>query len=358
MTDHDVPFLDFDLRISHGDFTLDASGEFSNGITAVFGPSGAGKSTLLACLAGMVTPDDGYVMMGGETIFSSTQRLRRSPQSFRTAIVFQDGMLFPHKTVRQNVEYGYRLTPPELCVIDPDELCRFLQIQGLLNRFPDSLSGGERQRVALARGVATSPRLLLLDEPVASLDIRLRNEVVSYLRQVHERYGIPMVYVSHSLSDVMALARNALVLDQGRVKSFGPVVDLVAEVASTTRIGRDDIDNLYVGTVSESGAIRIGGIELIARSGDYQLGQRVAASVSASDIMLALQRPDAISARNILHGVVQRVEVGEFAAFAFVDAGIEFVVELTSDAVESLGLQSGVDVYVLFKSSSITITAG
>ena len=142
------------------------------------------------------------------------------------------------------------------------------------------------------------------------------------------------------------------------MKSFGPVVDLVAEVASTTRIGRDDIDNLYVGTVSESGAIRIGGIELIARSGDYQLGQRVAASISASDIMLALQRPDAISARNILHGIVQRVEVGEFAAFAFVDAGIEFVVELTSDAVEALDLQSGVEVYVLFKSSSITITAG
>ncbi len=358
MVERDTPILDFDLRIKLGDFALDASGEFSDGITAVFGPSGAGKSTLLACLAGMITPDDGYVRFDGETIFSSTERIRRPPQSFRTAMVFQDGMLFPHKTVRQNIEYGFRLTPPELRVIDPDELCRFLQIQSLLNRFPDSLSGGERQRVALARGVATSPRLLLLDEPVASLDIRLRNEVVSYLRQVHERYGIPMVYVSHSLSDVMALARFALVLDHGRVKSFGPVVDLVAEVASTTRIGRDDIDNLYVGTVSESGAIRIGDIDVVAHVGDYQSGQRVTASISASDIMLALQRPDAISARNILRGTVQRVEAGEFAAFAFVDAGPEFVVELTSDAVETLNLKEGVDVYVLFKSSSITITAG
>ncbi len=351
-------YLDFEIKLHQGDFDLDVAGSFSDGITAIFGPSGAGKSTLLACLAGMTTPDSGYVRLDGETLFASDEGVRRSPQSMRSVMVFQDGMLFPHMTVRQNVEYGYRLTPPEHRVIDPEELCQFLGISGMLGRYPSTLSGGERQRVALARGVATSPRLLLLDEPVASLDIRLRNEVVTYLKRVHERYGIPMIYVSHSLSDVMALAPNVLVLESGRVKSFGPVVDLVAEMASLTRIDRDDIDNLFPGTVQDSGAIDIGDVEIVARSDGHRAGDRVTVSVSASDIVLALERPGSISARNILQGTVRRIEIGDYAAFAFVDAGAEFVVELTSDAVDALDLRSGSEVYVIFKTSSITIAAG
>ena len=351
-------FLDFEIWLRQGDFTLDVAAHFTDDITAVFGPSGAGKSTLLACLAGMITPDRGHIKIEDQPIYSSADRIRQPPQSLNTAIVFQDGMLFPHKTVRQNIEYGYNLTPTELRTIDPSDLSQFLQIDHLLDRYPSSLSGGERQRVALARGVATSPRLLLLDEPVASLDIRLRNQVVSYLKQLHERYRIPMVYVSHSLSDVKALAPNALVLDQGRAKSYGPVIDLVAEVASSIRFGSDDIDNLYVGEVTSTGAIRIGGIEIVAQPNNYEPGQPVTISISASDIMLALEQPRSISARNILPGVVQRLEVGDYAAFAFVDAGAEFIVELTSDAVRSLDLQPATDVYVLFKTSSITITAG
>ena len=357
MASSDTPLLDFDIQLRQGDFTLDIAGQFEDGITAVFGPSGAGKSTLLACLAGMITPDQGHIRLADETLFSSTDRIRRPPHFLRTVIVFQDGMLFPHKTVRQNIEYGYNLTDPDLRTIDPDELSQFLQIDHLLDRFPSSLSGGERQRVALARSVATSPRLLLLDEPVASLDIRLRNQVVGYLKQLHERYHIPMVYVSHSISDVMALAPNALALDQGQVRSFGPAIDLVAEIASSTRVGRDDIDNLYVGSVTSTGSIRIGDIEIIAQPNNYTPDQPVTISISASDIMLALEHPQSISARNILPGVVQRIEAGDYTAFAFVDAVTEFVVELTSDAVQSLNLKRGTDVYVLFKTSSITITA-
>ena len=351
-------FLEFDLKLRQGDFDLDVAGHFSNGINAVFGPSGAGKSTLLACLAGMTEPDDGFIKLGGQTLFSSSERVRTPPQTRRAVMVFQDGMLFPHKTVRENIEYGYRMIPIEQRTVDPDELCEFLRIDELSGRYPATLSGGERQRVALARSVAASPQLLLLDEPVASLDIGLRNEVVSYLKQVHERYAIPMVYVSHSLSDVMALAANALVLERGRAKSFGPVVDLVAEIVSSTRVGRGDIDNLFVGTVSDSGAIRIGDIDVIAQASNLQAGQRVTASISASDIMLALKKPEAISARNVFTGIVHRVEQGDFGAFAFVDAGAEFVVELTSDAVDQLGIQPGLEVFVVFKTSSITITAG
>ncbi len=357
MTDGGV-FLDFEFKLSQGEFELDVAGQFPDGITAIFGPSGAGKSTLLECLAGMKTPDSGHMRLDGETLFSSDESVRLAPQSMRSVMVFQDGMLFPHMNVRDNVEYGYRLTPTDRRVIDPRELCEFLGIDGMLDRYPSTLSGGERQRVALARGVATSPRLLLLDEPVASLDIRLRNEVVTYLKRVHERYGVPMIYVSHSLSEVMALAPDALALERGRVKSYGPVVDLVADMASLTRIDRDDIENLLVGTVTGPGAIVVGGVEIVARSDGYRSGDQVTVSISASDIVLALARPGAISARNVLPGTVQRIEIGDYAAFAFVDAGADFVVELTADAVGALDLKPGSDVYVIFKTSSITIAAG
>ena len=125
MASAESPFLDFDIQLSQGDFDLDVAGQFEGGITAVFGPSGAGKSTLLGCLAGMITPDQGYIKLGGETLYSSSERIRRPAQSLRTAIVFQDGMLFPHKTVRQNIQYGYNLTPPDLRTIDPSDLSRF-----------------------------------------------------------------------------------------------------------------------------------------------------------------------------------------------------------------------------------------
>ena len=368
MSDRDASFLEFDLKLCQGSFQLDVAAQFSRGITAVFGPSGAGKSTLLACLAGMKSPDAGHIVLDGETMFSSDTGVRIAPQSLRTVLVFQDGMLFPHMTVGQNVKYGFQLTQPHHRVIDPDEVCEFLGLTELLDRYPETLSGGERQRVALARGLATSPRLLLLDEPVASLDLRLRNEVVTYLKDIYERYGIPMIYVSHSLSDVMALAPNALALENGRVKSFGPVVDLVGELAISNRVGGDSIDNYFVGTVTDSASIKVGDTELIAQVGNYSPGDRVAASVSASDIVLALEHPKGISARNIIPGVVRRVETGEFTALTIVDVGsgevgsgvasTEFVVELTPDAVESLELKAGLEVYVVFKTSSITVTAG
>ncbi len=363
MFEEDAVFLDFDLKLRQGNFQLDVAGRFSRGVTAVFGPSGAGKSTLLACLAGMTTPDAGHIILDGETKFSSLDGVRVAPQSLRTVLVFQDGMLFPHMTVGENIKYGYRLTPPNNRVIDPDEVCDFLGISDMVDRYPASLSGGERQRVALARGLATSPRLLLLDEPVASLDLRLRNEVVAYLKDVYARYGIPMIYVSHSLSDVMALAPNVLALENGSVRSFGPVVDLVGDMALSNRVDGDSIDNLFVGTVAASGSINIGNVELIAQVGDCRPGDRLAASISASDIVLALKYPEGISARNILPGRVNRIEIGEQAALAIVyagsgDAGPEFVVELTPDAVSALELKPDLEVYLVFKTSSIAVTAG
>ena len=356
--DADAPAsLEFDVQLRLGDFQLDAAGRFDEGITAVFGPSGAGKSTLLACLSGLRVPDSGQIALRGETLYSSYDRVRTPPQLFRTALVFQDGALFPHMNIRRNIEYGYRMTPESGRFIDVPNLIEFLGLTHLLDRFPETLSGGETQRVSLARALAMSPRMLMLDEPVASLDIRRRNEVVAYLRRIHHRYQIPMVYVSHSLSDVVALASKAMIIEDGQVKSFGIASDLILEAASKTSRDGDSVDNVFIGEITGSETIRVGEADIIARVSGRQKGSQVSISIGADEIILASERPEAISARNILPGTVKRVIRGESAVFAVVDAGAEFIVELTLDSADEMNLRSGVHVYVIFKTSSISITA-
>lgn len=349
-------FLEFDIQLRLGDFQLDAAGGFDDGITAVFGPSGAGKSTLLACLSGLRVPDSGNITLGGRTLYSSDDKVRTPPQRFRTALVFQDGALFPHMSVRRNIEYGYRMTPERGRFIDVPNLIEFLGLTHLLDRFPETLSGGEVQRVSLARALAMSPRMLMLDEPVASLDIRRRNEVVAYLKRVHHRYQIPMVYVSHSLSDVVALASKAMIIEEGRVKSFGIASDLILEAASKTGGDGDSVDNVFIGEITGPETIRVSEAEIIARVSGRPKGSQVSISIGADEIILASERPESISARNILLGTVKRVIRGESAVFAVVDAGAEFVVELTLGSADEMKLRVGVPVYVIFKTSSISIT--
>ncbi len=356
MSDSTSAFLEFDINVRLNGFELDAKGIFDNGITAIFGPSGAGKSTLLSCLAGLRRPDRGKINMGGKALYSSARGIRIRPQLYRSALVFQDGALFPHMTVRRNIEYGFRLTPKNQRFIDPSELTEFLGIDHLADRLPASLSGGEKQRVALARSLAMSPRILLLDEPVASLDVRLRHDVVGYLKRTHERYEMPMIYVSHSLSDVLALADMALVLDHGKVRTFGNASEVILDLASSLGGRSEGIDNLHNGIVEADDVIRLGETRIIVPSLARRKGADVTISIAAAEIILATQRPEGISARNVLPGNVVRIIRGEFAVFAVVDTGSEFVVELTSDSAIEMGLEVGKEVYAIFKTSSITVT--
>ena len=192
--------LRFDIRITRGQFTLEASANPGERITAVFGPSGAGKTTLLACIAGALQPDKGEIVLGGRTLWSSNGE-NVPPEKRRIGYVYQDGALFPHLSALGNIKYGYDLTPPIARRIEPESVIRLLGLEDLLERRPGQLSAGERQRVALARALATSPELLLLDEPTASLDARLRGTVIGYLRRVERELAIPMLFVSHSVSE-------------------------------------------------------------------------------------------------------------------------------------------------------------
>jgi molybdate transport system ATP-binding protein len=209
--------LEFDFQFVRGEFQLSAAAGVGSGATGISGPSGCGKSTLLALIAGLLRPDRGLLQFRGEVLVD-TSRGRITPAwQRRFALVFQDGQLFPHLSVQDNLLYGYRRrTAAERC-FDLRRVLELLEIGPLVHRRPAQLSGGERQRVALGRALLYSPRLLLLDEPLASLDERLKQQILPFLQRVKVDTGIPMLYVSHSRNEVDFLADQTLTMADGRL---------------------------------------------------------------------------------------------------------------------------------------------
>ncbi len=362
LTGDSEPVLEFDLRVDRADFSLQAAGQFGPGITAVFGPSGAGKSTLLGAIAGSVSPASGHIALFDRMLYSSAHNVNLSPERRRVGFVYQDAALFPHMSVQSNIEYGYRLTPSDRRRLKPNDLADLLAISHLLQRRPAELSGGEKQRVALARTLATSPELLLLDEPMSALDIRLRGIVIGYLRLVHRELAMPMVYVSHSISEVLAIADAAMVLDNGRVTAF----DAPRRLLNRVSVGENDasdfaVDNILEGQIVEShtsgaaGKVRIGSALITAPTGHREFGEKVVVAIGSQEIIVATERPSGISARNVLGGAIKSIDGDGPTRIVTVDCGADLMAEVTAAAIVELGLETGKQVYLVVKSSSITV---
>ena len=210
--------LNFDLRYARGAFELIARASVEGGVTGICGPSGSGKSTLLMLLAGLLRPRSGSLRIGDETLVDSKRKIFVPAWDRHFGLVFQDGQLFPHLTVRRNLLYGHDRLAPAARQFTLDAVLQLLEIGHLLDRRPTLLSGGERQRVALGRALLYSPRLLLLDEPLSALDDRLKQQILPFLKRVKEETRIPMLYVSHARAEVDYLADRVLVMEQGRLQ--------------------------------------------------------------------------------------------------------------------------------------------
>lgn len=208
--------VEIDIRLTQGRFTLNVQLDVEARVVALYGPSGSGKTTTLEVLAGLRTPDAGRVVLGGEVLFDRAQRIDRRPRERRVGYVPQDVLLFPHMDVRRNIEYGRGAGPDRLPTLDP-----MLDLGSLLDRDVSSLSGGERQRVALARALNASPRALLLDEPLAAVDLQRRRRIVEALSRVRDELDLPILYVAHATDEVRALADLVVLLDDGRVVGQG-----------------------------------------------------------------------------------------------------------------------------------------
>jgi molybdate transport system ATP-binding protein len=352
-------------------FTLDCSGDAGAGITALFGPSGSGKTTTLHCIAGVARPERGRIVLNGRPLYSSDERTWVGPERRRVGYVFQDGALFPHLTVEANISYGARLVGESTKRIDVPEVVRILRLEPLMRRRIAGLSGGEKQRVALARALAASPEILLLDEPMASLDAGLRGVVIAYLRRLRREVGIPMLYVSHSITETLALADRALLMRDGRITSFERPTRLLLERAAGFWHESGALENLLEGevvAVSAAGSVatgvapgrgpgrvRVGEAILSAAVGGRAAGDRVVLSIGAAEIILATRRPEGLSARNIVPAKLTSLDVEAGRAYATADIGVPLIVELTEGAVDELGLAAGQDIFLVFKSSSVAV---
>jgi molybdate transport system ATP-binding protein len=330
------------------------------GVIALFGRSGSGKSTLTNIISGLVSPDVGTVSLDGEALTDIRRGISVPAERRQIGYVFQDARLFPHLSVISNLHYGERRNRRAAAIVGFDEVVALLGLAPLLQRKPRQLSGGERQRVSLGRALLSRPRLLLLDEPLASLDVSRREEVLPYLLALRDRLSIPMVYVSHQFEEVLRLATHLVLLEAGQVLAEGPVDEMSLYPELQSIIGPDLVGAVVEGQVTRVSA-ETGIADLAVGSGvlqvslrDAPVGARVRLQLLARDVILATQPVQGLSVRNALPSTVIAISDDEFgAALVRVDVGGPIVLaRITQNARRTLNLRPGDAVWTLVKAVS------
>jgi molybdate transport system ATP-binding protein len=345
-------------------FVLDVALEIPPGITIVFGPSGAGKSTLLDCIAGLLKPNSGQIEISGEVLLDVERRINLPPAKRKIAYVFQSLALFPHMTVEQNVAYGLaHMASPEQALRVKAMLEAF-RVQQLAKCKADEISGGEQQRVALARSLATSPRVLLLDEPLTALDEGLKKSIMEDLRRWNAAQNIPILYVTHSRAEVDALGERVIALDRGKIISTGTPHEVLDAPRRSALAHASGFENLFSGVVTghreADGVMRVrlvkGTCEIETPLGHAAVGIAVRLAIRAGDILLATERPYGLSARNVIAGKIISLEQRGtmFVAQVAVDAdgAVVFTVHLTLGAKRALELDVNQPVWLVIKTHS------
>jgi molybdate transport system ATP-binding protein len=343
-----------------GAFALDAAFASDGGVTALFGRSGSGKTSVLNAIAGLLHPDRGRIALNGEALFDAAAGVDVAVHRRRIGYVFQEGRLLPHITVRQNLLYGRRFARGPGAV-PLDKVIELLGLAQLLERRPHDLSGGEKQRVAIGRALLADPRLLLMDEPLAALDAPRKSEILYYVERLRDELRVPIVYVSHSLDEVVRLADTVVVMSEGRVLDSGPVDETMARMELRPYLGRFEGGAVIEARVAEQdlemGLARLDfpGGALYAPDVDALVGERVRVRIRARDVSLATVRPESISMLNVLPGTLKAL--GESAG-ASVDvqidvAGTILLARVTRKSVAALGLVPGRPVYALVKAVAI-----
>jgi molybdate transport system ATP-binding protein len=390
------------LTSEDGRFQLDVTFALEKGITILFGPSGAGKTTLLDCIAGLADPDQGRIVVGGRVLLDSEQGISLGAIERKIGYVFQDLALFPHLSVAANVAYGLGALKAEDRKQRVADALESLGISELRVRRPAELSGGERQRVALARALVTQPSVLLLDEPLAALDMPVRMKIAEDLRRSIQELPIPVLYVTHSRDEVFMLGERMLMLERGKIIAEGtphqvmsaPRSETVAQLAGFENVFDAEVTSIHEerGTMTCKvtapglGRARLpavptnpkegnGTTEVVPSRGDEpvghlaqieletplvraEVGSKLRVGISAGDVLLATSAPVGLSARNILPGKLLSLWQRDMIVVARVDCGVEMAVHLTLAARDSLQLTPGRQVWLIVKTHSCHLLAG
>jgi molybdate transport system ATP-binding protein len=348
------------VNITHrlGGFTLDVAFESAGGLTALFGRSGAGKTSLVNAIAGLYRPERGRIAVDDEVLTDTASGIFVPAHHRRVGYVFQEGRLFPHLSVRQNLIYGRWFAPKGAAGGEFDQVVELLGIDHLLARRPANLSGGEKQRVAIGRALLARPRLLVMDEPLASLDEARRGEIFPYIERLRDEMRVLIVYVSHSIPEVARLATTLVVMSEGKVSAIGPTADIMGRIDLFPLTGRAEAGAILTTRVAAHDAA-FGLTVLNAASGelrvprlDLPVGAMLRVRIRARDVMIALAPPEKLSALNVLPGKVVEIGAsdGPIVQLRLDCAGEALVARLTRRSVETLGLVTGLPVYAVIKS--------
>ena len=349
------------VKKRRGSFSLDARFELPTpGVVALFGRSGCGKTTLVNAIAGLLDADSGRVALDDLLLLDTEQRLNVPPERRRIGYVFQDARLFPHLSVAANLKYGERRAPPQRFVT-LDDVAGLLDLGRLMDRRTHQLSGGERQRVAIGRALLSQPRLLLLDEPLASLDAARRDEVLPYLETLRDQLAIPMVYVSHDFDEVLRLATYVVLMESGNTIAQGGVGAMSLNRGLRSIIGADAVGAIVDGTVlgvdPSSGLLRVklGHGELRVEAADAAAGATLRVQLLARDVIVATQEPRHLSVRNSLAGVIVAVtsDDADSDLIAIDVGGTMIMARVTKAATRDLGLEPGLPAWALVKAVSL-----
>ena len=341
-------------------FNLDVDLDLpAKGITAVFGESGSGKTTLLRCIAGLETSSRGEIRVRGvgwqrETDFIPCHQRR-------VGYVFQESSLFPHLNVKKNIAFGISRSPSQLDTEHYHEIIELMGLASLLQQYPDQLSGGERQRAAIARALIIEPDLLLMDEPLASLDMKRKQEILPYLESVHEKLDVPIIYVTHSIDEVARLADYLVVLQEGKVIANGGLKEVLSNIEHPLHLGEETgvvVEAEVQERDSEWNLIRAAfeGGELWIRDGGDEIGHKIRIRILARDVSLALSEHTDTSIINRLRVKVEKIQyvVGQSMLLVSLKAGSSNIIaRLSRRSAHHLNINVGMEVWAQIKGVAI-----
>ena len=349
--------FDLSLRHSFPDLDLDVNLSGGPGVTALFGPSGCGKTSVVKAFAGLLRPDAGRLTLAGKPLFDTQTRTHVAPHKRRMGYVFQDGRLFPHLTVLENLRFPARFHGASA---QQDDLIELLGLAPLLQRRPATLSGGETQRVALARALLSSPDMLLMDEPLAALDAPRKDDILPYLDRLKAHAGLPILYVTHAVDELARLADHVALMQAGRITLQGPVFDVLSDPAAMPYLGVREAGAIMPATVHEHAADGL--TRLLTAAGPMDLpgvtaapGETLRLRILARDVILSRHRPDGLSARNILPGIIETLEKGRGPGVAVVlrMGDQRLLARITDRARADLALEPGQEVFAILKATAV-----
>ena len=352
--------LNLNIRKTLGDFTVEVKQSLPlEGITALFGPSGAGKSSLLKLIAGFETPDIGHISLRDKTWFDSSDKINIPPYKRPVGYMFQNGRLFPHMSVRQNLEFAASRATKKIPI---DHVITAFDLTDLAAHSPVTLSGGERRRAALARTVLSAPDVLLLDEPLTGLDRARKREILPFIESLPQDFDIPCIYVTHDIEEVSRLADKVMVMSGGSVSAFGGATDILSHLDATPLQSDYDISSLFEGQITEHDKgfclmqVDIHGTKIsLPQISGAAIGESIRLRIRASDVAIAAARPKGVSIRNVIQADISEIVADKHAAYAVVTLqfkGAELRSRITRASCSDLSLKAGMSVYALIKSVS------